>query len=150
MQREPSSRRAWSWLVAAAVAVGVCFVSMRPAQGGDPGDDGVPRGAVAFFGAGAMCPFGWLPADAVTGRMVVGVNDGTAVGRSVGTPLRDREDRTHTHALTGTISVPSRSIAGADGLNNQGAGAGDHRVTGTANAATSGLPFVQLRACVKQ
>lgn len=150
MEREPSSRPAWSWLVAAAAAVGVCFVSMRPAQGGDPGDDGVPRGTVAFFGAGASCPFGWLAADMVTGRMVVGVNDGTAVGRSVGAPLRDREDRTHTHALTGTISVPSRAIAGADGLNNQGAASGDHRVTGTANAATSGLPFVQLRACVKQ
>jgi hypothetical protein len=150
MQREPSSRRAWSWLVAAAVAVGVCFASMRPAQGGDPSDDGVPRGAVAFFGAGAMCPFGWLPADMVTGRMVVGVNDGTAVGRSVGTPLRDREDRTHTHALSATISVPSRSIAGANGTNRQGAAAGDQRVTGTTGAASSGLPFVQLRACVKQ
>ncbi len=142
--------RVWPWVLSAIVVVGVLGVSMRPAQGGDPGDDGVPSGTVAFFGGSASCPFGWAPADMVTGRAVVAVNDGTSVGRTVGTALRDREDRTHAHTLTGTVSLPSRSIAGADGPNNQGAAAGDHRVTGTATAATSGLPFVQLRACVKQ
>ncbi len=149
MQRVPTSRRAWPWLVAAAAAVCVCVVSMRPAQGGDPGDDGVPRGAVAFF-AGDACPIGWAPADTAAGRLVVGVTDGTAVGRTVGAPLRDREDRTHTHALSATVSVPARSIAGADGPNRQGAAAGDQRVTGAAGAATSGLPFVQLRACERR
>jgi hypothetical protein len=142
--------RAWPWIISAVVGVAVLGVSMRPAQGGDPGDDGVPAGVVAFFGAGAACPMGWAPADAVTGRAVVAVTDGSSVGRSVGAALRDREDRTHTHTLTGSISVPAGSIAGADGANNQGGAAGSHTVTGTAGAAPSGLPFVQLRACVKR
>ncbi len=144
------SVRALPWIISAAVALGVLGVEMRNAQGGDPGDDGVPAGVVAFFGNGSACPMGWIPADSVAGRVVVAVTDGSTVGRTVGAPLRDREDRTHTHAITASISVPARSIAGADGTNNQGGGAGDHNVTGTASAGASGLPFVQLRACVKQ
>ncbi len=144
------SVRALPWVVSAAVALGVLGAEMRHAQGGDPGDDGVPPGVVAFFGNGGACPVGWDPADSVAGRVVVAVTEGSSVGRSVGAPLRDREDRTHAHAVSATITVPSRSIAGADGTNNQGGAAGDHRVTGTASAGASGLPFVQLRACVKR
>ena len=142
--------RAWPWLVGAVAALGAWALSPSSAQGGGPSDDGVPLGTVAFFGAGTACPTGWLPADMVAGRMVVGATEGAAVGRTVGTPLGDREDRTHTHDLAGTLMVPSRSIAAADGSNRQGAAAGAQRVTGSAAAASSGLPFVQLRACVRR
>jgi hypothetical protein len=137
----------WAVPLAALGLVGV--FGTRSALGGDPGDDGVPAGTVAFFGSGASCPLGWAPAPNA-GRMIVGVTDPAAVGRTVNTPLADREDRTHTHGFAGSITLATRSIAGANGGNTQGARAGAHAVTGTTLGATSGLPFIQLRACVKQ
>jgi hypothetical protein len=141
--------RAARWIVP-LVALGIVGVfGTRSALGGGPVDDGVPTGTVAFFGSGASCPMGWIPAPNA-GRMIVGVTDPMAVGRTVNTPLADREDRTHTHGFSGSITLATRSIAGANGGNQQGARAGMHPVTGTTLGSTSGLPFIQLRACVKQ
>lgn len=128
-------------------------LSSRPrvAHSGDTFiDDGVPSGTVAFFNDRAACPTGWSPANETEGRLVVGVTEPTAVGQLVGRPLGDRENRTHTHTVTGTVVLMPRNIAGANGGNTQGARAGEYMVTGNAAAAASGLPFVQVRACAKR
>jgi len=110
--------------------------------------DEAPRGMVAFV-EGPSCPAGWAPATIASGRVLVGTDQATAVGRIVGEPLAAEEDRTHAHALTGaTLALPYKSISAADGGNQNGAASGPQPVTGTVAPATSGLPFVQLTACV--
>ena len=149
MRFAPAARRALPAVVLAAAAA-VWFGSQRSAQGGGPLDDGVPPGTVAFFAPGAECPMGWMPYDPAAGRMIVGVSEPSAVGRTVGSPLADREDRTHTHEFSGTVALAARSIAGANGGNTQGAAARSYTVSGRTAAATSGQAFVQLRACVRR
>jgi len=137
-------------VVALAAAAAVWFGSQRSAQGGDPLDDGVPPGTVAFFAPGVECPMGWVPFDPASGRMVVGVAEPSAVGRTVNAPLADREDRTHTHEFSGTVALSTRAIAGANGGNNQGASARSYTVSGRTAPAGSGQAFIQLRACVRR
>lgn len=136
--------------VALAAASAVWFGSQRSAQGGDPLDDGVPVGTVAFFAPGTDCPTGWMPFDPASGRMIVGVAEPGAVGRTVGSPLTDREDRTHTHEFSGTVALNPRAIAGANGGNNQGAAARSYTVSGSTQPSASGQAFIQLRACVRR
>jgi hypothetical protein len=133
--------------IAAACALLVLGGAAHQFDVGMP-DDAVPRGMVAYF-TGAACPSGWNPADVATGRIEVAVTDPLAVGRTVGTPLGPAEDRVHHHPIAATMSLPAKSISAADGNNNQGAASGDRTVGGTAGDAPSGLPFVQLTACVR-
>lgn len=140
-----------AYLLAPAILIAALSSRPRVAHSGDTfGDDGVPAGTIAFFNDRAACPAGWSLANEVEGRLVVGVTEPTSVGQLVGRPLGDRENRTHTHTVTGMVTLTPRNIAGANGGNTQGARAGEYRVTGTASAAPSGLPFVQVRACVKR
>jgi len=136
--------------VALLAAAAAWFGSQRSARGGDPLDDGVPPGTVAFFAPGVPCPNGWMPFDSAAGRMLVGVADPSAVGRRVGSPLTDREDRTHTHEFSGTAALAVRAIAGANGGNTQGAAARTYTVAGRTAPAASGHGFVQLNACVRR
>ena len=115
----------------------------------EPGAPAAPRGMVTFFD-GAPCPTGWQPDSIGAGRILVGTSDPDVIGRVVGTPLAPEEDRAHDHGLTGaTIDLAYKSISAADGSNGAGAAAGAAPVTGTVAPATSGLPFVQLTACVR-
>lgn len=107
-----------------------------------------PAGLVALFSTPA-CPDGWQPAVVAAGRMMVGTMDPMAVGRPVGTALVDAEDRPHAHSIDTVLALPTRSISAADGSNDSGAAAGTSGLTGAAMAASSGLPFVQLTACVR-
>lgn len=111
--------------------------------------DAVPSGMVAHFAAQAGCPAGWVPATAVEGRMIVGTNTVGDVGSTVGSPLSDLEDRTHTHGFTATFNFPPKNIAGTDGGNNQGAQSGSQVLSSTSGAGTTSLPFAQLRPCVR-
>ncbi|MBL8682231.1 MAG: hypothetical protein JNK05_23895 [Myxococcales bacterium] len=132
------------------VGAGMSLVRARSATAQEAPDDGVPRGALAYFATGTACPMGWAPATTVQGRFVVGVTESAGVGRTVGNALMDRENRAHTHTFNTTVNLPARAIAAGDGSNNQGARSGMYTVMGTTTAASSGLGFVQLRACVKQ
>jgi hypothetical protein len=137
--------------LAAAALVGLVLASfggVRRAAGDPLPDDGAPSGTVAFFPGGA-CPAGWVPSPLAEGRLVVGVVDSATVGLKVGAPLADREDRTHQHTYTGTVDLPDKAIAAADGSNQQGAAAQTYTVMGTTTAQTSGLGFVQVQACEK-
>jgi len=131
------------------LGLGLGLVASRSASGEPVEDDGVPAGMMAHV-EGGVCPPGWAPAPNVEGRLVVAVAEGKDVGVQVGEPLTDREDRTHTHDYTGELALPSKSIAAADGSNQSGAKAQTYTIAGTTEPDTSSLPFVQVRACVKQ
>ena len=120
----------------------------RPSGSAATGD-GAPSGMVAYFASGSACPTGWVIADEVAGRMVVGVSDVNNIGLRVGTPLADQEDRAHMHSFTATTSIPSKNLAAADGSNNSAAQSGGVTSDGMAGAATTGLPFTQLIVCKK-
>ena len=98
------SLRPWLLRVGLAGSATIALLSLtsRGASGdtGDPADDGVPWGTMAYFTGGA-CPAGGVPADNVEGRLVVAVGDGANTGIQVGTPLGDREDRVSGHRLGG-------------------------------------------------
>jgi hypothetical protein len=118
-----------------------------PSPPAAPADD-APRGMVAFV-EGAACPPGWAPAALAAGRLLVGTDEATAVGHAVGTPFDAVEDRGHPHALSAaTVALPYKSISAADGGNQSGAASGAQALTGAVEAAPSGLPFIQLTACV--
>jgi hypothetical protein len=129
------------FLLAFVVATALAPATVVPA-------DDAPRSMVAFVN-GASCPPGWAPATIAAGRLLVGTDEATAIGHVVGEPFAALEDRMHTHALDGaTIDLPYKSISAADGGNNNGAAAGAQALTGTVEDATSGLPYIQLTACV--
>lgn len=110
----------------------------------------IPPGTIVYVQA-ATCPDGWDEAFDLRGRIVVGVTANNAVGDTYEDPLEDGEDRVHGHAVSGTISVPSRSVALAGGCCNESIGGnGTFTVTGTAEPVSTGLPTVALRACSKQ
>jgi len=144
-----SNLRRWIWLLLPASVAGLALFS-RPAAGeADPAVD-VPSGTVAFFAReGDTCPPGWRSAAETTGRLVVGVTTGEAVGKLVGVPLGSQEDRTHVHGYAASVALPYKSISAADGSNDQGAAAATYQDSGSSEPAPSGLPFIQLVACGK-
>jgi hypothetical protein len=115
----------------------------------DASADNVPPGMVAFFTTTACPAVSWKIAMPAAGRLVVGAADPTAIGRTVGDALGDVEDRVHGHTVAATIDLPAKSISAADGGNNSGGASGTRTLAGTASPAVSGLPFVQLVACVR-
>ncbi|HUQ01696.1 MAG TPA: hypothetical protein VM261_04335 [Kofleriaceae bacterium] len=136
-----------AWMMAPVATAPIASVQAAPAPSVVPADE-APRGMVAFV-AGPACPTGWATATIAAGRLLVGTDQMTAVGRVVGEPLTAEQDRTHEHELGGaTLALPHKSVSAADGGNNSGASSGAQPVTGTVAAGTSGLPFAQLTACV--
>lgn len=130
--------------------LGMLLVRAQPAAGQDPGETDVPSGTVAFFvGDGQSCPSGWRAATELRGRLAIAVTSADIVGKQVGDELQSEEDRTHSHAFAATIELPYKPLASLNGGNNQGAAAGKYTSSGTSEAAASGLPFIQLLACVK-
>lgn len=148
MRRARIVRSTWGRLSILGLASGLWLTGARPAAGDPPGDDGAPVGMVAFF-AGGACPKGWAVAGNVQGRLVVGVTGGADTGIQVGAPLGDREDRFHAHTYTAMVTLPYKSVSGADG-STIGAAAQTYPVSGTSLGATSGLPFAQVQPCSKQ
>lgn len=148
MRRTRIGRSTWGRLLVLGLASGLWVAGARPAAGDPPGDDGAPPGMVSFF-AGGVCPKGWAVAGAVQGRLVVGVTNPADTGIQVGTPLGDQEDRLHEHAYTLPVVLPYKSVSAADG-GNVGAGAKTYQVMGKSAAVSTGLPFAQVQACVKQ
>jgi hypothetical protein len=136
--------------LAFAILLGAAWLGKGapPAPAGPTASDGVPSGTVTYF-EGDACPAGWEPATQVAGRLVVGVVDPTQGGVTVGAPLGDLEDRTHSHAFSGTVTPSYKGLAALDGSNDTGAAAQGYAVAGATDAGTSGLPLYQMQACVK-
>jgi hypothetical protein len=111
--------------------------------------DTTPPGMVAFFMT-QTCPTGWAVPASVQGRLIVGVNDASNVGLTVGTAMASQTAPAHQHAYSTTVTLNSKNIALANGDNEQGAKKGDYKVGGTTESSTSNLPFIQLTVCQKQ
>jgi hypothetical protein len=145
-----SQRVASRPLLVLTIALSAALLS-GTASGEGPGDDGVPVGTVAFFGSETgVCPNGWTQAEYAMGRLVVSVVEVGAVGRQVGVPLADQEDRAHEHAFAASVDLTYKSIAAGNGPNNEGAKAQMYPVDGKTDPSPSGLPFIQLLMCEKQ
>ncbi|MCC6623127.1 MAG: hypothetical protein IT385_17850 [Deltaproteobacteria bacterium] len=113
-----------------------------------PEPDAAPPGMV-LWAEGAACPAGWSPLEAARGRLLVGAALGGDVGLTVGAPLADREDRTHTHPVTTSTTLARKNIAAANGPNQSGAAFGTVSATLPSAPAASGLRFLQRLACRK-
>ena len=111
--------------------------------------DSVPAGAVAFFQR-KDCPQGWEKLGAASGRTLVPTVGADPVDVSVGTPLQDSEERSHSHAISGTINLSTVGYAGIAGEANHGlARGGANPLTGTATKSAASLPYIQLLVCHK-
>ncbi len=118
-------------------------------SGGATNGDAIPTGAVSFFTA-TTCPEGWSPFDAGAGRLLLPTVGNAVGGTPYGMPLANGEDRTHTHDVSATFSLPSISYAGVAGGGNHGvAAAGSPKLGISADPASTGLPYVQLLVCKK-
>jgi len=113
----------------------------------EPGADAAPPGIV-LMSSEATCPEGWEPFEAAGGRLMVGAAGGD-VGVVVGTPLGDREDRTHQHEVTLGLTLAAKSVSAADGSNDSGAASGAQTATLRTDAVSSGLAFRQMLMCKK-
>lgn len=109
----------------------------------------IPAGTLAFFEQ--PCPDGWGRAGATQGRLLVGLPVGGNPGLSFGgPPLMPGEARGHSHAASGSVSLPSHGIALASGCCASGyGGQGDTRYTANAESGEAGPPYVQLLQCQK-
>lgn len=72
----------------------------------------------------------------------------SAAGQVVGTGLADGEQRTHTHGYASSIDVSDHKFA-LDGGSRHFAHDGTHSFSGTSNAASSAVPYIQLLLCQK-
>lgn len=122
----------------------LCESSISPVAGPTP----VPPGIVAFTGQ-AQCPTGWTEPALLQGRLLVGTATAQSVGVHVGVAMTDAEDRTHTHPLALSVQPIAKAVSGSNGGNTQASTSQAVTTTGTSAPATSGLAFVQWRACQK-
>ncbi|MDJ0629690.1 MAG: hypothetical protein QNJ44_15640 [Rhodobacter sp.] len=102
-----------------------------------------------FFVPQESCPDGSAAAQDAAGRILIVTSSTSEVGKTYGTPMKDLQDNSHTHAATMTVNLPSHHIAGASGGGNgQATSKGDHSASYTSGSATTNLPFIQLLVCV--
>jgi len=160
--RFPSQIRATAALFFAVILGGSGCASEGAIAGDEPlsddlGDtgprmqsqDSLPPGAVSFFNR-TICPQGWEPFVLAHGRTVVPSIGRDPVGNTQGEPLSDREERRHSHMLSGSVSTDSVSYVGIAGEANHGvARSGTYALSLRAEPAPSGLPYLQLLICRK-
>lgn len=101
----PPSAMARAIIVATllCIVVGATAIVLEPKAGGTRaapqqrlGDPTLAAGFATYFRS-ASCPTGWSPVPEAAGRLIVSVSDVSDSGLTLGTPLGDKEDRTHTH-----------------------------------------------------
>lgn len=109
-----------------------------------------PRGTLIYMGF-LSCPSGWTQNLTTQGRFPVGLPDKGTPGLSFGgAPLKPLEQRTHTHAFSGSVALKSRDVALASGCCADGYGKnGTYSYHGTSAGAASDFPYIQLLQCEK-
>jgi hypothetical protein len=118
-------------------------------SGNVPAGDAFPQGAVSFFRKVA-CPSDWEFYPPAHGRVIIAASDGLPRGTLMGQPLAIDEDRTHQHAVSAKVEVPTTEIAGAESCCNDGmTPAGTYSFAAVSGLATSGVPYVRLLVCKK-
>ena len=95
----------------------------------------------------ATCPTGWAPVPSAEGRVIVSVSNPSVSGLTLHEALSDRQDVSHFHNYSATISIPSLNLAADSCCNTDGAQNGEYSTDGVTYGAASGLPFTQLLLC---
>lgn len=97
-----------------------------------PADSAKVPAGVTTFNLFPACPTGWNPVNSAAGRYIVGLPaNGAPSATFGGKALAPGENRTHTHAMNGTMDFPSHNIAGASGCCAHGyAGSGNTGFSG--------------------
>lgn len=106
----------------------------------------VPQGFVTFFSTD-RCPAGWTEVPQLKGRLIVSVTNPAVAGVAVNTPLKDQEERTHTHSWNTFVDLPQKQVAAIGCCNNQGAAHDKYPVSGNFDDTPSGYPMTQMVAC---
>jgi hypothetical protein len=118
--------------------------------GTTPTGDAFPQGAVSFFRKVA-CPPDWEFYPPAHGRAIIAASDGLPRGTLIGEPLAIDEDRTHEHAVSAMVEVPTTEIAGAESCCNEGMTPADtYSFAAVSGPASSGVPYVRLLVCKKR
>ncbi len=108
-----------------------------------------PTRSLAFM-PGSTCPDGWDLEMRASGRLVLGVIDGEAVGRTSGFSLAPGEPLTHTHEYWASVDIPGTGVGGLSGCCNESVGqSGPHEITGTMAACEDHVPRIQQNLCGK-
>lgn len=139
--------------------VALCLALLCLTAAAARGTDTYPLGTLAFFNL-SQCPEDWSAAQAtiddastdVNGFLLMPFYDPStgSVGTAVGTALGNGENRTHTHDFSSSISLASKEYAGIAGCCNENlTSKGSHSFDGTTEAASGGVPYVQLLLCQK-
>ncbi len=127
------------------VKFNVC-VKTQPAVGS------APAGMVLFF-VDPVCPPGWNTFSEANGRFLTGAHHGGRIGAfGAARPLNDGEDRVHAHLIRDPVElklVEDQVWSGCSTCSTRWAWEGTYQYRGQAKPASSGLPYVQLRACSK-
>ncbi len=100
-----------------------------------------PSGAVMYFDL-PSCPAGWSELVAARGRTLVGLPSGGTTGGTVGSPLGNLENRSHTHAVDPAASMSTTAGGhdhsyGGGSITTDAAGAHTHAVDAPATVSTS-------------
>jgi hypothetical protein len=114
--------------------------------------DALPQFTIAYFSG--SCPDGWdnTSLASANGRFLIPTMLGGGVGAFSGEALASQQEPSHTHAkATGSISTSSKEYVLVDGCCNNSLGnSGTYTMSGSAQTASSGLPYIQYNACMKQ
>jgi hypothetical protein len=135
---------------AARLFILTSLVWLQPMQAQQQQTDPYPYGAISFFN-GANCPPGWATFSLAAGRLIVPIMQNSGLGGTVGTPLTSGQDVTHTHPFSSSLSMASTDFIGIPGCcNNDVTSDGTKTFSGTSDASSSNVPYIQLLVCMKQ
>lgn len=114
-------------------------------------EDVMPTFTVSYFDG--PCPEGWdnTSLASASGRTLLPTPRGGGAGGFVGDALGSQQAPSHAHAkASGSITSPAKEFVLIDGCCNDNMGhSGTHSMTGSADTAESGLPYIQYNACLK-
>ena len=131
----------------AAVLAGALLVGVSPTVA--RAQDAMPFGAISYFNLNA-CPTGWQALDLANGRFVVPIPPTAGIGGQVGTALTAQQDPTHTHSFASGINLDSCEYVLIGGCcAHCVARDGTDNFSGTSDAFSTKLPYVELLACMK-
>jgi hypothetical protein len=113
--------------------------------------DPMPTFTVAYFNG--ACPAGWTEQSlaSAVGRILLPTPRGGGASGFVGDALASQEEGSHAHGkATGSITSAAKEFVLIGGCCNGSLGhSGTYSMNGSAKTGHSGLPYLQLMACVK-
>lgn len=132
-----------------AALAGLLAALLIPVRVAAQSNDGLPTGTISFFNL-VQCPAGWGPLTLADGRMTVPLVTGAGNGGVAGAALTSGQNPTHTHAFSSSINLSEVEFIGIAGCCNHSlARDGNKPFSGTSDASSTSLPYVQLLICMK-